>query len=61
MKNLKYLKAEISIILVIFIFYLLAAFIVLELANTDYIRNKTIHIDGKVVGSRWVFYERNNK
>ena len=59
MKKIKILFTEISIIFIILFFYLLTVFLVSDLYNTNYLKHKLIHINGKVVDSRWVLPERN--
>jgi hypothetical protein len=50
-------RTAIILTVIILIFYLFAVFIVVNVLDTDNLRHKLIHIDSKIVGSRWVYYE----
>ena len=51
-------KKTIAIVSIFVMFYLFTVFIINDVLITDNLRHKLIHIDSKVVGSRWVFYEQ---
>jgi len=46
------------ITIILLLFFSIAVFIVTNVLSADPLKNKLIHIDSKVVGSRWVFYEQ---
>lgn len=48
-----------KIIFIIFSIYLFALFFEIFFLNTGYYNNKLMHIDSKVIGSRWVYYKSN--
>ena len=48
-------KKSIILIIIIAIFYFFTVFIATNVLNTNTLTHKLIHINSKVVGSRWVY------